>query len=159
MGKTRVGAKTGDGEGTEEVKVGERLPPHVRSPPTFQPPRLRLRQKGLRRRVACIKNSKTFVKGPAATDDGRPSEVLAFDHCSVTTALVGYVKLMKLMSVTTARLSAVYESLIANVSGEYAIHQQVDRLRQSRRRHIKNKQKEANRPQIPPPVRQPVELL
>jgi len=27
----------GDGEGTEEENEGDRLPPHVRSPSTFQP--------------------------------------------------------------------------------------------------------------------------
>ena len=31
------GAITGDGEGTKEEKEGDRHPPHVRSPPTFQP--------------------------------------------------------------------------------------------------------------------------
>jgi len=30
------GAETGDEEGTDEEKEGDRHPPHVRSPPTFQ---------------------------------------------------------------------------------------------------------------------------
>ena len=30
-------ATTGDGEATEEGREGDRHPPHVRSPPTFQP--------------------------------------------------------------------------------------------------------------------------
>jgi len=40
------GAITGDGEGADEEKVGDRHPPHMRSPPTFQPC-LRLRCKSV----------------------------------------------------------------------------------------------------------------